>query len=172
MWPVWGQPDPFVWGQTVSLWGNRSLFYHRFAATAAIFLLLGGCSLFGDRDTPETPAKVPASDSQDRGGPLDGIQLAALSGYLSDQDVAPGGIAADRGIAGSRTARTLRVTAAVQLRPIAPGPTLADLLPPGQVLDLQPISAGFLPTSGSLASLIEDRDWRKRTSETLDRLFQ
>ncbi len=57
------------------------MLYQRFAATAAILLWLGGCSLFGFQDAPETPAEVSATDNQDRGGPLDGTQLAALPGY-------------------------------------------------------------------------------------------
>ena len=58
------------------------------------------------------------------------------------------------------------------MQPLAPEMTLKDLLPQPQVLDLQPIAAAFGPGSFSLADLIADRDWRKRTSETLDRLFQ
>jgi hypothetical protein len=68
--------------------------------------------------------------------------------------------------------RPARVSAVDQQRPIAREPTLSDLLPRRQVLDLQPIASALRPGSFSLADLIADRDWRKQTSETLNRLFQ
>lgn len=152
------------------------MLYQRIAATAAIFLLLGGCSFFGFWDAPETPVDAPKIDSQGPGGPLEGTQLAALPTYQSDEDVAPGRIEAIRGFVGSPprrpTRRPARITAAVQVRPIKRHLTLKDLLPRRQILDLQPIAAGFESGSYSLADLIADRDWRKRTSETLNRLFQ
>lgn len=157
------------------------MLYLRVAATAAILLLLGGCSFFGFWDAPETPAEVLKIDSQGPGGPLEGTQWAALPGYLSDQDVAPSGIEAIRGFIGVPSVRPprwpMRPTAAVQARPIQVRPierhlTFKDLLPQRQLLDLQPIAAALQPRSHSLAELIADRDWRKRTSETLNRLFQ
>ncbi len=153
------------------------MLYQRIAATAAILLLLGGCSFFGFGDAPETPAEVPKIDSQGPGGPLEGTQLAALPGYQSDQDVAPSRIAVFRGFIGNPPRRPARATVAVRVRPIQVRPikrhlTFKDLLPRRQILDLQPIAAAFEPGSYSLADVIADRDWRKRTSETLNRLFQ
>ncbi len=150
----------------------KELLCQRIAATAAILLLLGGCSFFGFWDEPETPADVPKIGSHGPGGPLEGSQLAALPGYLSDQDVAPSRTEAIRGFLGSPSRRPTRATAAVQVRPIERELTFKDLLPRRQVLDLQPMAAAFEPGSYSLADLIADRGWRKRTSETLNRLFQ
>ncbi len=145
------------------------MLYLRVAATAAVLLWLGGCSFFGFWDAPEPPAQGSKIDSQAAGGPLEGTQLAALPGYQSDQAMAPSGIAAIPGYIGSPSRRP---TAAVQVRPIKRDLTLKDLLPRRQILDLQPIAAAFQPGSHTLADLIADRDWRKRTSETLNRLFQ
>ena len=153
------------------------MLYLRVAAAAAGLLLLGGCSFFGFWDAPDIPAAGPKIDSHGPGGPLEGPQLAALPGYLSDQDVAPGGIGVFRGFIGDPPRSPAGATAAVrsrpgQVRPIKRPLTLKDLLPGRRILDLQPIAAGFEPASLTLADLIADRDWRKRTSETLNRLFQ
>ncbi len=156
------------------------MLYLRLAATAAILLVLGGCSFFGFWDAPDTPAEATTIGSQGFGGPLDGTQLAALPTYQSDQDVAPRGIEAIRGFIGSPARRPLHrpirlsawAPAAAPLQPVERQLTLKDLLPRRQILDLQPIPAGFESGSRSLAELIADRDWRLRTSETLNRLFQ
>ncbi len=166
------------------------MLYQRLAATAAILLLLGGCSFFGFWDAPEAPADAANIDSQSPGqgpgGPLEGRQLAALPGYLSDQDVAPGRIEAFRGFIGSPARRpaprSAWAPAAVPIQPVEHQLTLKDLLSRRQnlgrqnlgrqILDLQPISAGIESGTHSLAELIADRDWRLRTSETLNRLFQ
>lgn len=170
------------------------MLYQRLAATAAILSLLGGCSFFGFWDAPEAPADATNIDSQVPGQvpgrQLEGRQLAALPGYLSDQDVAPGGIEAIRGFIGSPTRRPTRrpaprsawAPAAVPIQPVERQLSLKDLLPRRQylgrqylgrqILDLQPISAGIESGTRSLAELIADRDWRLRTSETLNRLFQ
>ncbi len=169
------------------------MLYQRLAATAAILLLLGGCSFFGFWDAPEAPADAANIDiqgpGQGPGGPLEGRQLAALPGYLSDQDVAPGRIVAFRGFIGSPARRPTRrsaprsaprpawAPAAVPIQPVERQLSLKDLLSRRQnvgrqILDLQPISAGFESGTRSLAELIADRDWRLRTSETLNRLFQ
>ena len=153
------------------------MLYLRVAATAAVLLSLGGCSFFGFWDVPETPSEGPKINSQALGGPPEGMQLAALPGYQSDQAMAPGGIEVIPGYIGSPSRRPTRPAAAVEVRPVqAPpierDPTLQDLLPRRRLLDLQPIAAAFQPASHSLADLIADRDWRKRTSETLNRLFQ
>ncbi len=157
------------------------MLYLRVAATAAALLLLGGCSFFGFWDTPKTPAEGPKVDSQAPGGPLEGTQWVALPGYLSDQDVTPSGVEVFRGFIGNPSRRPsrrpARATAAVQVRPVQVRPierhlTFNDLLPRPQILDLQPIAAALQPSSHSLADLIADQNWRKRTSETLNRLFQ
>jgi hypothetical protein len=152
------------------------LLYQRLAATAAILFLLGGCSFFGFWDTPETPAEEAKIDRQGLGSPLEGRQLAALPGYQSDRDVVPSRVEANRGFVGNPARRPLRrlarAPAAIPVQPVERQPILEDLLPRRQILDLQPISAGFESVSLSLADLIADRDWRKRTSETLSRLFQ
>jgi len=148
------------------------LLYQRFAATAAILLLLGGCSFFDFWGAPETPPDKSIIDSRGLSGPLEGTQLAALPGYRADQDVTPGGIQMNRGFIGVSSIRPTRATASIPVQPLAPEMTLKDLLPQPQVLDLQPIAAAFGPNSFSLADLIADRDWRRQTSETLHRLFQ
>ncbi len=153
------------------------MLYLRITVAAAVLLLLGGCSFFGFWNAPETPAEGPKIDSHGPGGPLEGTQWAALSGYLSDQDVMPRRIEVFRGFIGDPPRRPARATAPVQVRPvqvrpIERHPTIKDLLPRRQILDLQPIAAALQPSSHSLADLIADRDWRKRTSETLNRLFQ
>ena len=156
------------------------MLYPRLAATAAILLLLGGCSFFGFWSAPETPAEATQIDSQDLGRPHQGTQLAALPTYQSDQDVEPRRIEAIRGFIGFPPRRPLRqpirlsawAPAAVPLQPVERQLILEDLLPRRQILDLQPIPASFESGSRSLADLIADRDWRLRTSETLNRLFQ
>ena len=148
------------------------MLYLRIAATAAILLLLGGCSFFGFWGAPDAPAAGPKIDSHGPGGPLGGTQLAALPGYLSDQDVAPSRIEVSRGYIGSPFIRSTGATGAVEVRPIQREPTFKDLLPRRRILDFKPIAAAVEPDSYSLADLIADGDWRKRTSETLNRLFQ
>ncbi len=144
------------------------MLYLRVAVAAVVVLSLGGCSFFGFWNEPE----VPKLDPRNTVRPLEGPQLAALPDYLSDQDVAPSRIAASGGYIASTSVRHTRATVAVQMRPIEREPTLKDLLPRRQGPDLRPIAAGFQPGSRSLAALIADRDWRKRTSERLNRLFQ
>jgi len=116
--------------------------------------------------------EIPEIGSRGPGGSHERAQLAALPGYLSDQDVAPGGIGAIRGFNGSPPGRPRRPTAAVQVRPIKRVLIFKDLQPRRQVLDLQPMDSAFEAGPHSLADLIADRDWRKRTSETLSHLFQ
>jgi hypothetical protein len=144
------------------------LLYLRVAAAAALVLSLASCSFFGFWSEPEAPKL----DQHSTARPLEGTQLAALPGYQSDQDVAPGRIEAIRGFVGYPPRRPARVTAAVPAPPIKRRLTFQDLLPRQQVLDLQPIPASVEPGSHSLADLVADRDWRKRTSEKLSRLFQ
>ena len=105
------------------------MLYQRFAATAAVLLLLGGCSFFDFWDTPETPPDTSIIDSHRLGGPLEGTQLAALPGYRSDQDVTPGGIQVNRGFIGVPSVRPARATASIPVQPLAPEMTLKDLLP-------------------------------------------
>lgn len=141
------------------------MLYLRVAVAAVVVLSLGGCSFFGFRNEPE----VPKVDQRRTVRPLEGTQLAALPGYLSDQDVAPSRIEA---IGDFIVSPSIRPTAAVRVRPIERELTLKDLLPRRQVLDHRPVVTAIAPGSHSLADLIADRDWRKRTSETLNRLFQ
>lgn len=148
------------------------MLYQRFTAAAAVLLLLGGCSFFDFWGAPDAPPDKSNIDSHGLGGPLDGTQLAALPGYRSDQDMRPGGIQVTRGFIGVPSVRPARATASIPVQPLAPEMTLKDLLPQPQVLDLQPIAAAFEPNSFSLADLIADQDWRRQTSETLNRLFQ
>lgn len=158
------------------------MLYQRFAATAAVLLLLGGCSFFDFWSAADTPAKLSDIDSHGASDPLEGVQMAALPGYQSDQNVMPAGIEAIRGFVGIPSARPARAAASIPVQPLAQELTLKDLLPQPQVLDLQPIAAGFEPDSFepdsfepdsfSLADLIADQDWRRRTAETLGRLFQ
>lgn len=144
------------------------MLYLRVAAAAAVVLSLASCSFFGFWSEPEAPKL----DQRSTARPLEGRQLAALPGYQSDHDVAPGGVAAIRGFVGSPPRRPARVTEVVQGPPIGRRLTFQDLLPQRQVLDLRPLPASFEPGTHSLADVVADRDWRKRTSEKLSRLFQ
>ena len=109
-------------------------------------------------------------------GFLDALYMSVITlSTVGYQDVAPSRIEAIRGFVGSpsvRPIRLMRPTAAVQSRPTERELTFKDQLPRRQVLDLQPMPAALQPGSHSLADLIADRDWRKRTSDKLNRLFQ
>jgi hypothetical protein len=56
--------------------------------------------------------------------------------------------------------------------PIKIPPTVKDLRPARDGLDRHPIPASFKPGSRSLADLVADGEWRKRTSEMLKRLYR
>jgi hypothetical protein len=143
---------------------------------AAVFLSLGGCSFFDFWGAPEAPK----ADRQITAVPAQGTQLAALPGYQTDQDVAPGWTGKTTGFIGNPARRPAAV---IEAPPVKRRLTFKDLLPAPlpapaapwaarPVLDLQPIAASFEPGPQTLADLVADQDWRKRTSETLNRLFQ
>ena len=159
------------------------MLYLRFAAMAAVFLSLGGCSFFDFWGAPEAPKADQHSAATSASAQA--IQLAALPGYQSDQDVAPGWTGQPTGFIGSPARRPAAVIEAppvkrrLTFKDLLPAPLLAPLATPlaaplaaRPVLDLQPIAASFEPGSHTLADLVADQDWRKRTSETLNRLFQ
>ena len=125
-------------GEQTIIVGVTELLYQRFAAIAAVSLLLGGCSFFGFWDEPEIPAEVPKIDSQGPGGMVAGTQLAALPQYQSDQDLAPRRIEAIRGYVGSPPRRPKGATAAVQAPVVQRRLTFKDLLPQRQVLEGDP----------------------------------
>ena len=160
-------------GDKRELRGNRELLYLRVAAATAVILSLAGCSFFDFWSEPEGPEVTQNSTVR----PDARRQFAALPDYLSDQDVSPGHIEVVRGevvrgdVATPRR-RPVPATAVLQARPIERQLILGDFLPEGLVLDIRPVAASFEPGSHTLADLIADRDWRIRTSETLNRLFQ
>ncbi len=167
----------FVWRQAGLVRGNEELLYLRFAAMAAVFLSLGGCSFFDFWGAPEAPK----ADRQITAVPAQGTQLAALPGYQTDQDVIPRRIGETTGYIGTPLRRPAAVIEAppvkrrLTFKDLLPAPLSAPLLAPlatRPILDLQPIAASFEPGSHTLADLVADQDWRKRTSETLNRLFQ
>ncbi len=149
------------------------MLYLRFAAMAAVVLSLGGCSFFDFWGAPEASKADRRSTVAPALAPPQGTQLAALPGYQTDQDVAPGWTGKTTGFIGSPARRPAAV---IEAPPVKRRLTFKDLLPaplPARpVLDLQPIAASFEPGSHTLADLVADQDWRKRTSETLNRLFQ
>jgi hypothetical protein len=50
--------------------------------------------------------------------------------------------------------------------------TFADLIQPRPLGELKPMGTPLRAESYTLADLVEDRAWRKRTSQRLERLFQ
>ncbi len=50
--------------------------------------------------------------------------------------------------------------------------TFADLVPSRRLRELEPMGTPLRAESYTLADLIEDQAWRKRTSQQLERLFQ
>ncbi|MEE8622301.1 MAG: hypothetical protein V3T27_00295, partial [Alphaproteobacteria bacterium] len=50
--------------------------------------------------------------------------------------------------------------------------TFADLVPSRQLRELKPMGTPLRAESYTLADLVEDQAWRKRTSQQLERLFQ
>ncbi len=145
------------------------MFWQRHAAMAAILLLLGGCSDFGLRDEAEASPDIPQIANQIPNSPVAGAQLGVMPGYPPDQDSALGRIDEIKAFAGNR----LHWPAApVQVSPIMIPPTVKDLRPARDGLDRHPSPASFMPDSRSLADLVADREWRKRTSEMLKRLYR
>ena len=124
--------------------------------------------------------------------PAQSVQLAALPGYLSDEDIVPARPAGSTpgllqavprkpsGFIGIPSRRPEPAVAAAPVRPaLAPvrvsqprrALTFADLVPhrrPMRELKPPPLRAA----SYTLADLVEDQAWRKRASQRLERLFQ
>jgi hypothetical protein len=149
------------------------LLYLRIAATAAVVLSLGGCSFFGFWGTPEAPTfpeapKFNNSDTVSPASPSRASQLAALPDYLSDEDLLPAVAESSPGYLGVLPPRP-------SVAPAWPVPRklyLTDFLPQRKTLDIEPIPAALNGQSITLADLMVDQAWRKRTSQQLERLFQ
>ncbi len=92
-----------------------------------------------------------------------------MPGNPPDQDTALGKIDEIKGHARNRPHWS---AAAVQGYPIKFPPTAKDPRSAREGLDRHPIPASFKPGSHSLADLVADREWCKRTSEMLKRLFR
>lgn len=158
--------------------GVKELLYLRVAAAAAVSLSLAGCSFFGFGGEPEAPklgdhsTTSPASPASPVASPGAGLQLAALPGYQSDRELQPAGIDANPGFVGVPSRRPEPAVAAVPARPIKRKLDLTDYLPQRRVLDLKPVPAAQTTRSHSLAELVADQAWRKRTARQLERLFQ
>ena len=141
------------------------MLYLRVAAAAAVVLSLGGCSFFGFSGTPEAPKL------NDRGivgpaSPSRATQLAALPGYLSDEDLLPAMAGANPGFLGVPPSQPT-VTPALGRKL-----DLGNFLPQRRILELRPIPAALSAQPTTLADLVADQAWRKRTSQQLERLFQ
>ncbi len=155
--------------------------YFRFVAAAALAASLAGCSFFGFSDH--------SASYQDRGGPgatrpAPSVQLAALPGYLSDEGIVPGRPAGSAlglllavprkpsGFIGTPSRRPEPAVAPVLVRQPRRVLTFADFVPPRPLGDLEPMGTPLRAESYTLAELVEDQAWRKRTSQQLERLFQ
>jgi hypothetical protein len=125
----------------------------RFVAAAALAASLAGCSFFAPSDHS---ARYQESGGPGAARPAQSVQLAALPGYLSDQDIVP----ARPALAPVRVSQPRRVL------------TFADLIQPRPLGELKPMGTPLRAESYTLADLVEDRAWRKRTSQRLERLFQ
>lgn len=143
------------------------MLYLRVAAAAAVVLSLGGCSFFGFGGTPEAP-KLDEHGTVSPASPVGATQLAALPGYLSDEDLLPAAAEANPGFLGIPPPRPKAAPA----RPLGRKLDLANFLPQRRVLDLEPMPAVLNAQPTTLADLVADQAWRKRTSEQLKRLFQ
>ncbi len=163
----------------------------RFAAAAALAASLAGCSFSGSSDHSARYRDI-GGPSADR--PAQSVQLAALPGYLSDEDIVPTRPAGSTpgllqavprkpsGFIGIPSRRPEPAVAAAPVRPaLAPARvsqprralTFADLVPQRRPLwELKPMGTPLRAASYTLADLVEDQAWRKRTSQRLERLFQ
>ena len=142
--------------------------YIRLAAAAALAASLAGCSFF---DASDRGPKFQESGGPDPARPAQSLRLAALPGYLSNEDIVPARPAG----------AVLGLLQAAPVRPaVAPVPasqprrvlTFADLVAARQARALEPMGTPLRAESYSLADLIEDQAWRQRTSRQLERLFQ
>jgi len=152
----------------------------RFVAAVALAVLLAGCSFF---DFSDHSARYQESGGPGAARPAQSVQLAALPGYLSDEDIVPArpaqsaqlaalpGYLSDEDIVPARpTGSALGLWQAVPRKPSGfagipsrrPEPALAPVR----------VSPPLRAESYTLADLVEDQAWRQRTSRQLKRLFQ
>ncbi len=161
----------------------------RFAAAAALAASLAGCSFF---DSSDHSARY-----QESGGPgvarsAQSVQLSALPGYLSDENIVPARPAGatpgllqavprkPSGFIGIPSRRPEPAVAPVRpaLAPVRVSQprlvlTFADLVPQRRPMrELKPMGTPLRAASYTLADLVEDQAWRKRASQRLERLFQ
>ena len=129
----------------------------RFVAAAALAVLLAGCSYF---DFSDHSARYQESGGPGAARPAQSVQLAALPGYLSDEDIVP-----------ARPAGS----ALGLLQPVPRKPAEFAGIPsrrPEPALAPVRVSPPLRAESYTLADLVEDQAWRQRTSRQLKRLFQ
>ncbi len=145
----------------------------RLAAAAAVVASLAGCSFFVFDNNPAQLSQTEAG-SADR--PVQRLQLAALPGYLSDEDLSPVTAPMPRagGFIGAPPRRPESVSGRATPQPSTPPRTLsfAQIAPAQWLADLRPIADALEPRSHTLADLMADQTWRRRTSRNLERLFQ
>jgi hypothetical protein len=145
----------------------------RLAAAAAVVASLAGCSFFGSGNEPVKPQQSQAG-SADRAAQR--VQLAALPGYLSDEDLSPVTAPMPRagGFIGVPSRRPGPASGRAAPQPSAPprSLTFARIVPARRLADLRPVAAALQPRSHTLADLMADQAWRQRTSRNLERLFQ
>ena len=173
----------------------------RFAAAAALAASLAGCSFF---DSSDHSARYRESGGPGAARPAQSVQLAALPGYLSDEDIVPARPAGSApgllravpgllravprkpsGFIGIPSRRPALAPVRPALAPVRPALapvrvsqprrvlTFADLVPQRRPLrELKPMGTPLRAESYTLADLVEDQAWRKRTSQQLERLFQ
>ena len=147
----------------------------RFVAAAALAASLAGCSFFGFGDQSARHQEIGGSGAA---RPAQSVQLAALPGYLSDEDIAPGRAAdSDLGLLQAvprKPSGFVGFPSRPQARVSQPRRvlTFADLVPPRPLWELKPMGTPLRAESYTLADLVEDQAWRTRTSQQLERLFQ
>ncbi len=142
--------------------------YIRFAAAAALAAALAGCSVVGSSDYSP---KFQDSGAPDAVRPAQSVRLATLPGYLSNQDTVPDKPTGFVGVPSRRPqpAVTVAPVPVSQPRRVL---TFADLVSARQRRELEPMATPLRAEPYTLADLIEDQAWRKRTSRQLERLFQ
>jgi hypothetical protein len=157
------------------------LLVFRVAAAAGLAALLAGCSFFGFGDDPIQSRRI---EKPRVVRPAKFVQLAALPGYLSDEDLLPArparatlGLleAALRGYLSDedlRPARPVLVPATARRSRHRRVLTSGDLVPQPPLPALTSLGSPLRAETLTLADLMEDQAWRKRTSRQLERLFQ
>ncbi len=151
----------------------------RVVAAAALAASLAGCSFF---DFSDRSARYQESGGPGAARPAQSTQLAALPGYLSDQGIVParpagsalGLLQAVPGKPSGFIGMPSRRPALAPVRVSQPRRvlTFADFVPPRPLRELKPMGTPLRAESYTLADLVEDQAWRKRTSQQLERLFQ